>query len=226
MRKRYSCEDLKILAEMASRGVHCDEIATYFGVTTSSIHHALSRYKIKFCKNPLSYIEGEVWRDLGGFTDVLISNMGRFLRVSTKSLIIPYRITQDYTAIDIGLRKTMSAHRLVAEAFIPNPDSLPEVNHINGVKDDNRVENLEWVTPSENVRHSIATGLRVTKRGLQNPKSFFNEENIQECVNLREQGHTYESISKMFGTSRHVVSRSIKNYRRSTERSETIETAP
>ena len=53
--------------------------------------------------------------------------------------------------------KTARIHRLVAEAFITNPNDLPEVNHINGNKQDNRIENLEWVSASENVRHAIKT---------------------------------------------------------------------
>lgn len=58
-----------------------------------------------------------------------------------------------------GKRRTLKFHRLIAQTFIPNPEGLPQVNHKDGVKDNNHIDNLEWITGSGNVRHGIETGL-------------------------------------------------------------------
>ena len=69
-----------------------------------------------------------------------------------------------YTTIYVESKpKSCRVHRLVANAFIPNPENKPYVNHINGKKNDNRAENLEWATPSENTQHAVDMGLLTPK---------------------------------------------------------------
>jgi hypothetical protein len=64
-----------------------------------------------------------------------------------------------------GKLRSYLLHRLLAKAFIPNPSDKPQVNHINGRKSDNRLENLEWVTSGENNLHALRTGLRIQPVG-------------------------------------------------------------
>jgi hypothetical protein len=92
-----------------------------------------------------------------------VSNQGRFKNPYGRILCL-HSHPKGYHTVQIPKRDNAGyrtqTHRLVALAFIPNPNNYPQVNHINGMKTDNRVENLEWCTNKQNAHHAIANGLR------------------------------------------------------------------
>lgn len=96
----------------------------------------------------------EVWKDIKGYPGYQISNYGRVWSAKRNRYMKPVANNSGYLQIKLiavnGKRKGELVHRLVALHFIDNPDNKPEVNHINHIRDDNRAENLEWVTKSEN----------------------------------------------------------------------------
>lgn len=102
------------------------------------------------------------WKDVHGFTAYEVSSDGCVRLKHNKHPMKPYMTKDGYARINFnehGKRKNVGLHRLVAMAFIPNPEGKPQVNHKNGNKLDNRVSNLEWATARENAQHAVRTGL-------------------------------------------------------------------
>lgn len=109
----------------------------------------------------------EVWKPIKGFEGLYeVSNLGN-VRNANGKLRKPFLIHQGYLIIDLfrNYKRTHArVNRLVAEAFIPNPENKTEVNHKNGNKTDNRVENLEWTSKSENMIHAYKNRLQAKGR--------------------------------------------------------------
>ncbi len=123
----------------------------------------------------------EIWKDIEGYEGLYqVSNLGRvksleryqqnhskLQKVEEKIKIIHIK-SNGYQFVQLyknNIMKNLHIHRLVAQAFIPNPDNKPQINHIDGNKLNNNVTNLEWCTNSENGKHAYKLGLnRYTKR--------------------------------------------------------------
>lgn len=123
----------------------------------------------------------EIWKDIENFEGLYqVSNLGNiksfpkkgsYKTIIMKPFIVSGKKTKGYYGIELrknSKRFPKLVHRLVAETFIPNPNNLLQVNHINGNRLDNRVDNLEWCTQSDNIKHAYKNGLMKPKFGKNN----------------------------------------------------------
>lgn len=154
--------------------IHCKECSSIFYSTPLAL---IKGRGCRMCQvdahRRIECLDGEEWRDIEGFDGYQVSNMGRvksldrIVQCGSSTRRIPgliLKIRKDKDGYDtVGFKKgkygksyLLKVHRLVAKAFIPNPNNYECIDHINGVRDDNRVENLRWCTVKMNANYELA----------------------------------------------------------------------
>lgn len=168
----------------------------------------------------------ETWLPVFGFEKTHeVSNFGKIRRIGSVKPLATHKNDKGYYSVQLhcsGFRKARTLHSLVADTFIcPRPEGM-QVNHINGVKSDNCVDNLEWVTPSENMAHALRIGLRKksynhfnkgnrnlaptrpqTVDGNYNAK--LSEADAKTIISLLKTGRTCKSLANEFSVSKTSV---------------------
>lgn len=175
--------------------------------------HFLSHYLhnrdqyVKFDDRPAPV---EAWKTYPKNNRHEVSNMGNVRQANKKSAALSQIDNgRGYLYISTsnkGIRKKLYIHRMVLETFIGDSSVGMECNHINGIKGDNRLKNLEWITRKQNIRHAIKTGL-MNNNGERNPYSKLTNKDIKEIRKLRDTGSTLREISNLYHISISTVSR-------------------
>lgn len=165
----------------------------------------------------------EIFKDIIGYEGrYQISNLGNVKSLSRKTRFgNNYKISKEkilkifmhkkgyayvYLLIN-SKKKNLLVHRMVALHFIINPENKPQVNHINGIKTDNRVENLEWNTSKENLKHAVLLGLN-KKDGINNYKSKLS---LTDVLSIRknEKKLNQRQLSLYYGINQTSISNII-----------------
>lgn len=164
-------------------------------------------------------MDQEIWKPVTGFADrYQVSNLGNIksLRGNWKQktqskLLIPHRTKQGYCIVQLcraGTKIYAKVHRLVAAAFIGDSNGLC-VNHINGIKDDNRVCNLEYVTPAENSAHAALNGL--STKGERNSHSKLRADDVLEIRRRFRKGNISQTaLAKEYHITSQMVGRIVR----------------
>ena len=156
------------------------------------------------------------WKTIPTHPNYQASNDGKIRYIKTGN-ILEGGYNRRYLRAKVD-GKGLDIHRLVAAAWIPNPENKPQVNHINGNKHDNRIENLEWVTAYENNLHARVTGLSTgPKKGEQNNCAKLTDDTIRYIKSIHKPFHKEfgtRALAKRFGVNDCWLSSILNNNRK------------
>ena len=151
----------------------------------------------------------EVWKDIEGYPKYQISSFGRVKSLKGKKPKIlkqrPHMRTDkldNYISVALsknGKKRDVYTHRLVATAFIPNPENKSQINHENGDKHDNNVSNLKWSTASENIKHAYEMGLMGDRKGENHPMARLTTLKVMEIVKKYNNGTSVSDLATEYG---------------------------
>lgn len=148
----------------------------------------------------------------------MVSNLGDVWSKRTNIILVPTVTKNGYNTIStrlfgrFGGAKVIRIHRMVAEAFIKNPENKPYVNHLDGNKRNNKVSNLEWCTAKENSVHAYKTGLSKIGLGADNPGAKLTWEQVREIrENYKKNKETHKTISERWGLNRSCITDILNN---------------
>lgn len=164
----------------------------------------------------------EIWVDVKGYEGLYkVSNTGKiksFGKGKQEKELSQKRFSKDgYLRVSLqknGKPKEKGIHRVVAENFIENPCNKDTVNHIDGVKTNNCVSNLEWATKEENMKHAYDNGLKKPIRGCESANSKLTPENVTQIKNeyiVQSSEFGGVALSKKYNVSKAAIYRIINN---------------
>jgi hypothetical protein len=175
------------------------------------------------CKN-IGNMGNEIWKDIKGYEGFYqVSNLGNVKSLDRKTLyqykwikgkILKPSDNKGYLRVCLQKNSDKSwkyIQRLVGEAFIPNPNNLPEINHKNLIKSDNYVENLEWSTKQDNMDHAVRNGVILSGENANTAKLTWDKVRIIREWYLEDKSSTGRGLGKIFGVSKHAINSLLKN---------------
>ena len=154
-------------------------------------------------------MQEEIWKDVIDYEGIYqVSNLGNVKSLKfNKEKILKLMPRSGYLRVELN-QKSHSVHRLVLHTFVGLNETKPQVNHINGIKSDNRLINLEWVTQSENIRHAINTGLKIAVKGEKIGTSKLKN---HEVIEIRKSLLSSRKLAIIYGVDKSVIL-DVKNY--------------